>query len=883
MAQGNNSNPFQNIADTVKETAGDVAEGTKEVVEEVAQGDLKGAAEEAGDTAQDVVSGGKDKADTKDSKAKTPSSNQSKDPVLMPDDSIQQNKAPENQEELEKVQDLRQEAEMDRVTPEVSEALEQREESLNTIEEIERQEQQIKKQSEGKKASEISQEYEEKAKQIGDKENFTQGDANKQSYFNNVSNYFEGKKGRFKVEETQEGLNIQRTGFETRDGEIITRRQAANRLEQKKDKVKETMSETDRFLKQRAAQLDSSSTEKPDPRPLESYKFLGQENDAVNKGIAYGKTFFSDSGATLLASTVPGGTTPKRVVERELDEQTKRYKDVNVAVRGLEGAFEGLQSPLGVLGASTVAGAYLSGGLTSLSSASPAAARAAGAGLLAAGAGQAAKTSAESLREYREGDTAQAGGKLINLGLSTAGFAAGGAAGAKKYGFKPGRTSVTENVNQVTRVKGTDTFAGRGRLKGKVNRYRNRPLRGTKTEELDVAADYLIQNTGQSGYAAGKINVKSGSGKTKTTDFFQSSRPALKKDGVTFSRTKLETPRSTKRGLTKTEKVDEATFDSIVNRYGKVSKSGKRQEFDVYSTLNDGTISTGKSTRIIYDSSGNTRSFSSSSTGTGTKTKRGSETGSSKTLNLEALGKTAAETAPGESQTALTSVELSTEDQGREESSTKTSEKASSTGNTGVALVSSSKVTALDQETREKGTVQKVETPETSQRKSTRTVPDVSTNTGQSSETKITPLQRNKTLQRKVQKPASFQGFEFGEDFKAVQASNTTFQRFNSQQAQANSQQVGKQFVGSGALGFEFDAIQSFNTVRDSDRNKPTGQTRTVAPGYISYTLAKAQGKDARIAYDIGDNLVYGAPTESEAEGTLETNFFKGVDTGDIF
>jgi len=162
----------------------------------------------------------------------------------------------------------------------------------------------------------------------------------------------------------------------------------------------------------------------------------------------------------------------------------------------------------------------------------------------------------------------------------------------------------------------------------------------------------------------------------------------------------------------------------------------------------------------------------------------------------------------------------------------------------------------------------------TGQRENNRAVPGVSTSVGQSN--------RAGNRQRNNVNLGIGTGLAVSNRAANVQSQNartTNKQRFGTAFTSSPGRSGGRGSAGFGfgASNFDFEAFETGN-----ERSSGSESSSSVAPGLISYTLAEAQGEETSIDYSEGDSLVFGAPTEAESEGSLDTEFYSGVG-GDLF
>jgi hypothetical protein len=111
----------------------------------------------------------------------------------------------------------------------------------NTNEELKEQQLEIAGTDPGTPASELAQKYREKAEEVGEQENFSQGDVREQSFYNKLAREFEDREGRYQVDMQEGQAEIQRIAWQGADGELLNRQEALNAVESDQEQVKQAV------------------------------------------------------------------------------------------------------------------------------------------------------------------------------------------------------------------------------------------------------------------------------------------------------------------------------------------------------------------------------------------------------------------------------------------------------------------------------------------------------------------------------------------------------------------------------------------------------------------------------------------------------------------
>lgn len=150
----------------------------------------------------------------------------------------------------------------------------------NTNEELKEQQLEIAGTDPGTPASELAQKYREKAEEIGEQENFSQGDVRQQSFYNKLAREFEDREGRYQVDMQEDQAEIQRIAWQGADGELLTRNEALDTVASKQEEVKQA---ANNFEEQSVINLVKNQ-EPNNPIPLEVLQDNRENTDADNPG-----------------------------------------------------------------------------------------------------------------------------------------------------------------------------------------------------------------------------------------------------------------------------------------------------------------------------------------------------------------------------------------------------------------------------------------------------------------------------------------------------------------------------------------------------------------------------------------------------------------------
>lgn len=425
---------------------------------------------------------------------------------------------PDTEEGVDKAQKFRNKNKViKKATPGSTKALENREKALEAKNQLEKQEQKLKNRDKGTPAEELQERFTQKSKKTDN--------PGKSQYYQKLAETFEGRSGRFVVNETGQGAQIKKLTYTNPEtGKELSRSEALERIQKRQEKVQETLKAQEKEFKefteaqtspdqtfsdrveQRAEKVELDQVTDTDSAVTEAGN---QVLESGKKAFAYGETLFKEEGNELIASTVPGGKSPEDVVEERI------ARDLVLQEQGVERniqerAFSRLSSPVGMALTGVAGGlAFRTGGraLSSVPKAGNYLQKTYQAGGAAVGIAEGVKTYQEAQRKLEQGETAEAGGEVVKFGSATAGFIGGSKIFSSRFGARQGTSSIGQR--NVVRKTG-DTVRGQGKAQGvsRVVTPRVRDIitrnKNPRTDLVKLEAEYSIRGN----QALGSYNVR---------------------------------------------------------------------------------------------------------------------------------------------------------------------------------------------------------------------------------------------------------------------------------------------------------------------------------------------------------------------------------------
>ena len=289
------------------------------------------------------------------------------------------------------------------------------------------------------------------------------------------------------------------------DAETVSRDEALNRLQDRKDEIESSISSIEKNQDARLSNIiaGDSLIDRSDERSAEtvaeeedvdgvSVTFLNKDTGVDLEGKAADAFMAFDTVTSggkesfnLIASTVTGDN-PQDIAE-EYTIRSGRNLQEN-GFQPLNEAGKTLTSAPGLLVSGAAAGkafAYGTRALQSYGAAGNVAARGLQAGGLALAGAETARLGGKAADQAREGKDTEALGTGLQLGFELGGVAAGARSASKKLAGRLGSTE-TSQVNILNRV-GDRSFTGQGRMSGRTNVVRPEFQRGNIEFQSPVA------------------------------------------------------------------------------------------------------------------------------------------------------------------------------------------------------------------------------------------------------------------------------------------------------------------------------------------------------------------------------------------------------------
>lgn len=518
----------------------------------------------------------------------------------------------------------------------VQENLESTEESLK-----ERQ-LEIAGQDPGTPASELAQRYRQRAERIGQRENFSQGDAREQSFYSRLARKFEDREGRYQVDVQEDQAEIQRVAWQGEEGELLNRDEALdrvvsqeNRLDEAIEQVNQVEEQRDRSTEEKGTTIDVQErinerkenqdllleqTDSPTDDPMVTQYSSGTEIPGGYSGLLadpelreqvvsanrFNTVIANPEGWEYLGSFITRDSEARTEVT---DEAVQRIQEDEFDVGDAFSSPAGTAAtavPIGVAGQATLRG---------IGAVSQGARTLAEGGLAFATGAYAGSQSAEAAKEFEQGDETEATGTLLQTGADLG--AVGGSFRAVGNRIAP-RVADTAVTRSDAFLQGTDsgTEIGTGNIEAETNVVTPtmRPWADSDVESVSAQTDnLLLQRTDEGVTAAGEMRIeRTGDQEDLVEPFFGTSRPAEvqpEAQDTVISRERLEVGDETRFGLTRTQIENQENIDAIsgLGPEGQIRMEGDFEATDFTSAgrTDEGTEILGEGRTVVENSERN--------------------------------------------------------------------------------------------------------------------------------------------------------------------------------------------------------------------------------------------------------------------------------------